>query len=122
MQFYTEYQIEMARLCKSLGHPARIAIVENLIENKFLNCNDLRHFIPLAQSSISRHLKELYEAGIVGFTVIGNNSYYNINQRVLSHIIEYLTQLKLRINLDGMYNSIYYRPKINHQKPYFMRI
>src|SRR5690606_42096168 len=92
LQFYTEHQIEMARLCKSLGHPARIALIEALIENKHLNCNDLRFYVPLAQSTISRHLKELYEAGVLGYNNIYNNTYYYINKKVLSDIIEYLTK------------------------------
>lgn len=122
MQFYTEHQIEMARLCKSLGHPARIAIVENLIEHNQLNCNDLRCFIPLAQSSISRHLKDLFEAGVLGYNVIGNNSFYYINQKVLSHIIEYLTKINLNANQQIKLETIYYRPNFRHERPFFMRI
>ena len=75
MHFYTEHQIEMAKLCKALGHPARIAIVEKLIDDDNLNCTDLRYFIPLAQATISRHLKELFNSSIIGYKVLGNNSF-----------------------------------------------
>jgi len=122
MHFYTEHQIEMAKLCKALGHPARIAIIEKLIEDENLNCTDLRYFVPLAQSTISRHLKELFDAGIVGYKVIGNNCYYFINSNTINHVIEYLAQIKINTNEQINYDSVYFRPRIKHQRPYFMRI
>lgn len=122
LHFYTDHQIEIARLCKALGHPARVAIVEKLIDNENLNCNDLRFYIPLAQSTISRHLKELFEAGILGYKVIGSNSYYYIHREVVKELKNYLKQVYLKTNIDLNYNNIYFRPRLNHRKPYFMRI
>ncbi len=87
-----------------------------------MNCNDLRYFVPLAQSTISRHLKELYDSGVLGYNVIGNNSYYHINQKALTHIIEYLTGINSNIANSLKYETVYYKPKINHKRPYFMRI
>ena len=121
MHFYTDHQIEMAKLCKALGHPARIAITEKLMEEENLNCTDLRYFIPLAQSTISRHLKELFEAGIVGFKVVGNNSYYHINTEVIKHVIEYLTHIHINTRKEVKHEAIYFRPRIKHNLPYFMR-
>ena len=121
MHFYTEHQIEMAKLCKALGHPARIAITEKLMEEENLNCNDLRYFIPLAQSTISRHLKELFEAGVVGFKVVGNNTYYHVNTAAIKQVIQYLNYVKINTRKEVNYETIYFRPKIKHNLPYFMR-
>jgi len=59
-EFYTEDQIQMANMFKALGHPARIAILEKLAEDENLNCTNLHTLIPLAKSTISYHLKELF--------------------------------------------------------------
>ncbi len=121
MHFYTDHQIEMARLCKAMGHPARIAIVEKLIEEENLNCTDLRFFIPLAQSTISRHLKELQEAGILGFKVAGNNCYYYINRETITQVIEYLTQIRVNTRQPTDVKIVYFKPRVKHNLPYFMR-
>ena len=121
MHFYTDHQIEMARLCKALGHPARIVIVEKLIEEENLNCTDLRYFVPLAQSTISRHLKELHEAGILGFKVAGNNCYYHINREAITQVIEYLTHIRINIRQPTDVRIVYFKPRIKHNLPYFMR-
>src|SRR5690606_1159697 len=93
MDFYTDHQIEMANLCKALGHPARIAIMEKLIDGEDYNCNDLQCFIGLAQSTISRHLKELFSVGMIGYRVVGSSSFYYISRKVVKQIIEYLTKI-----------------------------
>ena len=121
MHFYTDHQIEMARLCKALGHPARIAIVEKLIEEENLNCTDLRFFVPLAQSTISRHLKELQESGILGFKVVGNNCYYYINRETITQVIEYLTKIRINAHQPTDVRIVYFKPGIKHNLPYFMR-
>lgn len=122
MHFYTDHQIEMAKLCKALGHPARIAIVEKLIDNENLNCTDLKFYIPLAQSTISRHLKELFDTGIIGYKVIGSCSYYFIHREVVQQIAEYLTQVHLNTDIEKNYESVYFKPRILHKAPPFMRI
>lgn len=122
MDFYTDHQIEMAKRCKSLGHPARIAIIEKLMEDDHLNCTDLQFFIPLAQSTISQHLKELFNAGILGFKVIGNNCYYYINKDAISQVVNYLSQIRLLTKDNKTESFIYFKPSIKHKQPYFMRI
>ena len=122
MDFYTDHQIEMAKRCKSLGHPARIAIIEKLMEDDHLNCTDLQFFIPLAQSTISQHLKELFNAGILGFKVIGNNCYYYINKDTISQVVIYLSQIRLLTKDNKTESFIYFKPSIKQKQPYFMRI
>ena len=95
---HTQDQIEIARLFKALGHPARIAIVETLLIHKSLNCTDLKFYISLAQSTISNHLKELHEVGILSLRNDKNCAYYEVNKLVLEQISEYLSQVYKQID------------------------
>lgn len=114
--FYTESQLEMANLCKALGHPARITIVEKLIEYKKLNCKDLQFFVPLAQSTISQHLSVLYEVGILGYYVENNCAYYKVNKEVVSLISEYLQKVTRSTDqypTNKLYTYFKPQPRIN---------
>ena len=108
---HTQEQVELARLFKALGHPARIAIVDNLLKHKSLNCTDLGSYIQLAQSTISAHIKELHSVGILAVRVVGNNAYYQIHKVVLEQMTDYLDQIYEKIDTikyDSL--SVYYRP------------
>jgi len=106
---YTQDQIELARLFKALAHPARIAIIENLLEQGNLNCNDLRSFIQLAQSTISQHMKQLHEVGVLSVKVIKSGAYYHPVKEALEQITSYLGNLfqqidKLTYNKQNVYS------------------
>ena len=73
---YTDQQNELASLAKVLGHPARIAILEQLTETNSCICGDLVTEIGLAQPTISQHLKELKQAGLIKGTVEGTKMCY----------------------------------------------
>ena len=64
-------QNEIANLFKALSHPARIAIVDYLLSVDSCICGDIVNEIPLAQPTISQHLKELKNVGIIKGTVEG---------------------------------------------------
>jgi DNA-binding transcriptional ArsR family regulator len=116
---YTQRQIELARLFKALGHPARIAITDNLLMHENLNCNDLRSHIPLAQSTISAHLKVLFEVGALAVCVVGSNAYYEINKVALEPITKYLFQVFEHINcmMKCSKSPLYFRP-LPHISPH----
>ncbi len=57
--------IELARLAKALGHSARVAIVRLLAEDGECVCGDIVSRLPLAQATVSQHLKVLKEAGLI---------------------------------------------------------
>ena len=76
---FTTRQNELARIAKALGHPARIAIVQHLLKIKSCICGDLVDEIPLAQPTISRHLKELKAVGIIRGTIEGTSVNYCID-------------------------------------------
>ena len=76
---FTEEQNQLASYAKALGHPARIAILERLINaNECIN-SDLVKELGLAQPTVSQHLKALKEAGIIQGTVEGSRMCYCIN-------------------------------------------
>src|SRR5262245_1070648 len=57
--------VELARLAKALGHPARVAIVRMLAEGGECVCGDIVSRLPLAQATVSQHLKVLKQAGLI---------------------------------------------------------
>jgi DNA-binding transcriptional ArsR family regulator len=70
---------ELAELAKALAHPARIAILKELAQRQSCICGEIVEVLPLAQSTVSQHLKELLQAGLIKGTVDGAKSCYCIN-------------------------------------------
>jgi DNA-binding transcriptional ArsR family regulator len=70
---------ELAEVAKALSHPARIAILKVLAQRAECICGDIVEVLPLAQSTVSQHLKELKNAGLIDGTVDGPRSCYCIN-------------------------------------------
>jgi DNA-binding transcriptional ArsR family regulator len=71
---------DLATLAKALAHPARIAILKELARHQSCICGEIVEVLPLAQSTVSQHLKELLQAGLIKGTVEGKKSCYCINQ------------------------------------------
>ncbi|QDO94979.1 winged helix-turn-helix transcriptional regulator [Formosa sediminum] len=78
-EIFSDKQNEMAKIAKVLGHPARISILEYLIKSSTCVCGDLVDEIGLAQPTISQHLKELKNAGIIKGTIEGTSVCYCID-------------------------------------------
>lgn len=77
---YTEQENELALFAKAFAHPARVAIIQYLLRMNACINNDLVQEIGLAQATISQHLKELKEAGIIQGTISGTSMNYCINK------------------------------------------
>ena len=77
-QEFTEVQNDLARYAKALGHPARIAILQHLISCKSCVCGDIVDELPLSQSTVSQHLQELKQAGLIQGTIEGPSICYCI--------------------------------------------
>jgi ArsR family transcriptional regulator len=77
---FTASQNELAILAKALGHPARIAILEYLLKVDACICGDIVNELPLAQPTVSQHLKELKNAGLIKGNVEGTAICYCINE------------------------------------------
>ena len=77
---YLEDNIKLARIFKALAHPARISIMSLLAHRDICNCNDIVKELPLAQSTVSQHLKELKEAGLIEGNITPPSVKYCINE------------------------------------------
>ncbi len=78
---FTKQQNEIADMAKAIGHPARIAILQYLIKKNACVCGDLVEEIGLAQATISQHLKELKNVGLIQGTIEGVNTCYCIEPK-----------------------------------------
>jgi DNA-binding transcriptional ArsR family regulator len=80
-QIFTEKQNRLAQMMKALAHPARIAIIQNLIKSQACICGDLVDELGLAQATISQHLKELKNAGLIQGIIEGKSVCYCIDPK-----------------------------------------
>jgi ArsR family transcriptional regulator, arsenate/arsenite/antimonite-responsive transcriptional repressor len=77
---------ELAALAKAIGHPARVQILRLLVRRTVCVCGDIVDELPLAQSTVSQHLKMLKEAGLVRGEVDGPRVCYCIEPRALRRL------------------------------------
>jgi DNA-binding transcriptional ArsR family regulator len=78
-EIFAQKEQDLAAFAKALSHPARIAILKVLAQKNECICGEIVELLPLAQSTVSQHLKELKTAGLIDGTVDGPRSYYCIN-------------------------------------------
>ncbi|WP_199119564.1 helix-turn-helix transcriptional regulator [Pedobacter sp. ASV28] len=78
-EIFTAEQNQLATLLKAMAHPARIAILQRILISNTCICGDLVEELGLAQATISQHLKELKNAGIIQGTIEGVSVCYCIN-------------------------------------------
>jgi DNA-binding transcriptional ArsR family regulator len=79
---FNAQQNKLATIAKVIGHPARVAIIEYLLKNNTCICNDLVEVLPLSQSTISQHLKELKQVGIIKGEIEGPKMNYCIDEQM----------------------------------------
>ncbi|MCP4185681.1 MAG: helix-turn-helix transcriptional regulator [Hyphomicrobiales bacterium] len=91
--FSREEELFLARQMKALAHPVRLQILQSLGGRNNFCCGDFCASIPLAQSTISQHLKILSKAGIIDYQPVGNCSHYSLNPAVLTQTINALSKL-----------------------------
>ena len=92
-EHFTDKQNEIATLAKALGHPARVAIIEYLMKVNSCICGDIVNELPLAQPTISQHLKELKNAGLIKGTIEGNAICYCIDEKALKKLQNYFLKV-----------------------------
>jgi DNA-binding transcriptional ArsR family regulator len=91
----------LATLCKALGHPARIGILRQLLQEDRCICGRIVEVQPLAQSTVSQHLKVLKEAGLVIGEVEGPKTCYCVDKAQLTGLAEAVAAL-LNCNKENM--------------------
>jgi len=89
-------QLRLAQLAKAFGHPARIAILQFLMSQQSCVCGDIVDELPLSQSTVSQHLKELKEAGIIKGEISGASICYCIDEKVWK---------EMEIDMGSMFNT-----------------
>src|SRR5258708_39875726 len=85
--------IDLAAVAKALGHPARIAILQFLIKTKSCICGDIVDELPLSQSTVSQHLKELKKAGLIKGNIDGPSVCYCIDEKVWNRAKKIVAEL-----------------------------
>jgi ArsR family transcriptional regulator len=94
---FTDSQNEIAILTKALAHPARIAIIEYLLEVKTCICGDIVNELPLAQPTVSQHLKELKNAGLIKGNIEGNAICYCVNEDAIEKLNTYINTISTKL-------------------------
>jgi DNA-binding transcriptional ArsR family regulator len=87
---FTARQNRLADLAKALGHPARIAILEHLVRSQACVCGDIVEELPLSQSTVSQHLRELKSAGLIKGEIEGTKVCYCIDPQAVEEVLKLL--------------------------------
>ena len=90
---FSKRQNELAGLAKALGHPARVAIIEHLAKVDSCVCGSIVDKLPLAQPTVSQHLKELKNAGLITGTIEGNSICYCLDKDAWTRLLALLTPI-----------------------------
>lgn len=88
---YAVQELSIAKYAKALSHPARVAILNVLLKKQACVCGDIVDELPLSQSTVSQHLKELKEAGLIKGDIDGASVCYCIDEKEW-------TKAKLQLN------------------------
>lgn len=96
-EFKAEHN-RLADLAKAFSHPARVAILEYLIKSNACQCSDIVEELPLSQSTVSQHLKELKRIGIIQGDIKPPRVCYCINPEVWQECASLLNELFGKFN------------------------
>ena len=96
-ELFSENEILLADLAKSLSHPARIKILQILTDMNVCMCGDIVELLPLSQSTVSQHLKELKRVGLVQGEIEGPKVCYCINQKMIEKAKDAFNNLLSRV-------------------------
>jgi DNA-binding transcriptional ArsR family regulator len=98
---YTQQEMSIAKYAKALSHPARVAIVNLLLKKQACVCGDIVDELPLSQSTVSQHLKELKEVGLIKGDIEGASVCYCIDEKAWNTAKKQLNQLFDNVNVSG---------------------
>ena len=90
---YTQKEINLAKYAKALGHPARVAILNLLIDKQTCFCGNIVDELPISQSTVSQHLKELKDAGLIKGEIEGAAVCYCIDEKEWSKAQKLISSL-----------------------------
>jgi DNA-binding transcriptional ArsR family regulator len=96
-EHFTDKQNDIATLAKAVGHPARVAIIDYLLTVDACICGDIVNELPLAQPTVSQHLKELKNAGLIKGNIEGNSICYCIDEKALQKLQTYFGKVSTKL-------------------------
>ena len=96
-EHFTDKQNDIATLAKAVGHPARVAIIDYLLTVDACICGDIVNKLPLAQPTVSQHLKELKNAGLIKGNIEGNSICYCIDEKALQKLQAYFGKVSTKL-------------------------
>ncbi len=98
---FSKKENELAAFAKALSHPARIAILKTIAARATCICGEIVEVLPLAQSTVSQHLKELSKAGLIDGKVDGPKSCYCINWKTFHKFSESFNTFFLKAKAEA---------------------
>jgi len=94
----TNEQVQLARFAKALGHPIRVAVLQMLAKQTCCYHGDMSEILPIAKSTLSQHLNELKDAGLIQGTISLPNVKYCIHQENWTLAKKMLNELLIDVN------------------------
>lgn len=94
---FSKKSAELADMAKALSHPARIEILKILSKQQMCICGEIVDELPLSQSTVSQHLKELLNAGLISGTIDGPRSCYCINWKNFDKMAKSINEMNSSI-------------------------
>lgn len=103
-----------ADVFKSLAHPTRLDILKILLKNESYNCGEIVNLLPIAQSTVSKHLLVLKKANIINIKQVGKKSVVSIKKNFFDDISLFMiNQFSIKETIEDYINSIQISKKIN---------
>ena len=100
---FSKSENELADFANAISHPARVAILKQIADRETCICGEIVEVLPLAQSTVSQHLKELLKAGLIKGEVEGTKSCYCINWKTFE-------------KFERTFNEFFAKTKTNNPK------
>jgi DNA-binding transcriptional ArsR family regulator len=97
-ELFGQEEVYLANLAKALSHPVRIKILQILNEKNVCMCGEIVELLPLAQSTVSQHLKELKKVGLIKGDISGPKICYCLDESIITKARELFTKLFKSIN------------------------
>ena len=91
---FPEKTTRMAETLKAVGHPARLSILEFLVKSPSCICGDIVDELPLAQSTVSRHLSELKKVGLIKGEINGSAVCYCLDENAWNEVTDWFSEMK----------------------------
>ena len=98
---FSQKENVLADFAKAISHPARVSILKEIAKRESCICGEIVEVLPLAQSTVSQHLKELLKAGLITGTVDGVKSCYCINWKKFEQFQKAFSEFHSKANVNN---------------------